>query len=46
MAKFSNLDHHGAGSGMPTVFESKMNAAANDAFSGKVDPMDYDYPVF
>ena len=46
MAKFSNLDHHGAAGGMPTVFESKMNAAANDAFSTKVDPMDDDYPVF
>jgi replicative DNA helicase len=46
MAKFSDLDHHHAGGGMPTVFESKMNAAANDAFSSKVDPMDDDYPVF
>ncbi len=45
MAKFSNLDHHG-GAG-PTVFESKMNAAANDAFAGgNVSPMDEDYPVF
>jgi replicative DNA helicase len=47
MAKFSDLDHHHGGGGMPTVFESKMNAAANDAFqTGAIDPMDEDYPVF